>query len=207
MTKSNNTLLGGDGSRRCWWCGEDPLYMAYHDHEWGMPLDEDARMFEKMCLEGFQAGLSWLTILRKRESFRSAFLGFNYQRVAQFQPSDVERLLSDASIVRHRGKIESTINNARRALEMTERYSSIAAYFWSFEPEQARVMRRRDQIPTQTDDSVRMSKELKRLGWSFVGPTTCYALMQATGMVNDHLRTCCAWSRVDQARSDFSRPR
>ena len=206
MARSNNTLRGSDGIRRCWWCGEDPLYVSYHDHEWGRPVDEDRRLFEKVCLEGFQAGLSWITILRKRESFRSAFDDFDFYKVAKYRSSKVNHLLSDAGIVRHRGKIESTINNARRAAKMVDDFGSLARFFWQFEPQQTRVPRNRAQIAAQTAESKALSKELKRLGWTFVGPTTCYALMQAMGMVNDHLRSCDTWLTVDSARQEFERP-
>ncbi|MEM9587156.1 MAG: DNA-3-methyladenine glycosylase I [Planctomycetota bacterium] len=194
------------GVRRCWWCGDTPDYVAYHDNEWGMPVDDDTTLFEKMCLEGFQSGLSWLTILRKRESFRQAFAGFNPERVAAYSKSDVERLLQDASIVRHRKKIESVINNAKAALKMLESRDSLAAFFWQFEPPTSPTIRQREDIVANTDESTQLSKELKRRGWSFVGPTTCYALMQAMGMVNDHLYDCNQWKVVERARKKFRRP-
>jgi DNA-3-methyladenine glycosylase I len=163
-------------------------------------------LFEKMCLEGFQAGLSWLTILRKRDAFRSAFRNFDIQRVARFTPNKVEKLLLDAQIVRHRGKIESTINNAKRTMELVDEFGSLASFFWQFEPDDPSVLQRRDQMTANRPESVAMSKELKKRGWSFVGPTTCYSLMQAMGMVNDHLRDCHHWKIVDRARASFARP-
>jgi DNA-3-methyladenine glycosylase I len=182
------------------------LYADYHDREWGVPVADDVKLFEKMCLEGFQAGLSWLTILRKRDSFRASFRGFDFHQVARFRSTEVERLLTDAGIVRHRGKIESTINNSQRAIELAAEFGSLARFFWQYEPRRSRVLRRREQIVATTPESTAMSKELKRRGWTFVGPTTCYALMQASGMVNDHLQGCHAWSRVDAGRRAFSRP-
>lgn len=206
MAKSRDTLIRSDGVARCWWCGHDPLYVDYHDHQWGMPVDDDQLLFEKMCLEGFQSGLSWITILRKRESFRTAFAGFDFRKVAKYQPNKVDRLLTDASIVRHRGKIESTINNAKRAIELVDQFGTLATFFWRFEPGKSPVLRKRDQLVSQTDESTALSRELKQRGWTFVGPTTCYAMMQALGMVNDHLRGCDRWTTVDQARQSFKRP-
>ncbi len=201
MEEAMRVVLGDDGTRRCWWCGNDPNYVAYHDDEWGMPVDDDKRLFEKICLEGFQAGLSWLTILRKRENFRAAFAGFDLERVARFNTRSVERLLKDAGIVRHRGKIESVINNARRAGEMADSHGSLGAFFWQFEgPEDFAGLQ------AQTEGSMRLSKELKRMGWSFVGPTTMYAFMQAMGMVNDHLPGCATHDRVAAARRVFRSP-
>lgn len=204
-------IVDDDGVRRCWWCGVDPDYVAYHDDEWGMPVGDDTRLFEKMCLEGFQAGLSWLTILRKRDNFREAFDDFDMHRVAKFTEADVTRLLSNAGIIRHAGKIRSTINNAARAIETAEEFGSLAAFFWQFEPERARRLATRSEVPAITDESTLLSKTLKKRGWTFVGPTTCYALMQAMGMVNDHLNAspkvrCNAWSRADAARQAFVRP-
>jgi DNA-3-methyladenine glycosylase I len=182
------------------------LYAAYHDDEWGRPVGDDRRLFEKMCLEGFQAGLSWLTILKKRPAFRGCFCDFDFFRVARFTDRDVQRLLADPRIVRHRGKIESTINNAARASEMVERHGSLAAFFWKFEPDTTSPVRSRDEVAAKSPQSAAMSRELKRNGWTFVGPTTCYALMQATGMVNDHLRRCHVWEQVEVARREFRRP-
>jgi DNA-3-methyladenine glycosylase I len=179
---------------RCWWPGEDPLYIAYHDKEWGRPVRDDTRLFEKICLEGFQAGLSWITILRKRESFRAAFQGFDPIRVSRFTQRDVQRLLKDAGIVRHRGKIESTINNAKRALELREEFGSLAKYFWQWQPDEQSRPRRltRDVLKSMatTAESTAMSKDLRKRGWTFVGPTTSYAFMQAMGLVNDHVEGC-----------------
>lgn len=183
-----------DGKRRCWWCGDDPLYVAYHDEEWGRPVHDDVRLFEKICLEGFQSGLSWLTILRKRENFRRAFADFDFEKVAAFTERDVATLLGDAGIVRHRGKIESAINNAARCCEIGEEFGSLDRFVWQFAPDQPEGDRATPPgIPAQTPSSTRLSKELKRRGWSFVGPTTMYAFMQSVGMVNDHLEGC--WSR------------
>ena len=197
--------------RRCWWCGEDDLYVAYHDREWGFPVADDRRLFEKVCLEGFQAGLSWLTILRKREEFRAAFANFEFERVAKFAPRDVERLLGNAGIVRHRGKIESTINNARRAREVASECGSLAAYFWRWEPVPSSRPRRLTRealaaMPT-SPESIALSKDLKKRGWSFVGPTTIYAFMQAMGLVNDHVHICSTQGEAARARKKFVPPR
>lgn len=211
MNDANTGLLvGPDGRPRCAWHGNDEFYRRYHDEEWGRPVGEDRRLFEKICLEGFQAGLSWLTILRKRENFRAAFDGFDFRRVALYGEADVERLLGDAGIVRHRGKIESTINNARRAIDLVEEAGSLAAFFWRFEPGPAERPRRLDwatlrAMPT-TPTSTRLSKELKTRGWTFVGPTTIYAFMQAMGLVNDHIEGCACRTVVEQARGAFGRP-
>ncbi|MCF6325669.1 MAG: DNA-3-methyladenine glycosylase I [Devosiaceae bacterium] len=195
---------------RCPWVSSDPLYNSYHDNEWGRPVVNDIRLFEKVCLEGFQSGLSWLTILKKREGFRTAFAGFDFEKVAKFDESDVERLLLDAEIVRHRGKINATINNANCALEMVEEFGSLAAYFWGFEP--APENRPKDMswenIKTiaTTDISTALSKDLKKRGWKFVGPTTCYAFMQAMGMVNDHTDDCFCRAEVEADRAELNRP-
>lgn len=179
--------VGPDGKARCWWGAEPDIYRVYHDDEWGRPVTDDHRLFEKICLEGFQAGLSWLTILRKRERFRAAFDGFDPGAVARFDEADVQRLLTDEGIVRHEGKIRSTINNANRALELKASHGSLSSYFWGWAgPE----MPAPDEIPATTDASTALSKELKKTGWSFVGPTTTYAFMQAMGLVNDHLAGC-----------------
>jgi DNA-3-methyladenine glycosylase I len=199
-----------NGELSCWWHGGKPDYKAYHDNEWGVPLDDDIRLFEKICLEGFQAGLSWYTILSKRENFRKAFAGFDFNIVAKFTPEDEERLVKDAGIVRHIGKIRSTINNANRALELVEEKGSLAAYFWSHEPsiearpEQADYASLR-QI-TMSDASKAISKDLKKRGWSFVGPTTVYAFMQSSGIVNDHVEGCPCRVLREQQRSEFIRP-
>ena len=181
------TNIGDDGLERCWWGVEPEIYRTYHDEEWGRAVVDDRRLFEKICLEGFQAGLSWLTILNKRENFRAGFAGFDPSAVANFGEDDVSRLLDDAGIVRHQGKIRSTINNAERALELAEEHGSLASYFWSYaEPETAAPV----EIPAVTNTSTTLSKDLKKQGWSFVGPTTVYAFMQAMGLVNDHLAGC-----------------
>jgi DNA-3-methyladenine glycosylase I len=210
MTAEESGLIAGqDGVFRCRWCAASEEYVAYHDHEWGFPVDDDRRLFEKICLEGFQSGLSWLTILRKRAAFRSAFADFDCARVAHFGAREVERLLGDAGIVRHRGKIESTINNARRALELTEEFGSLAAYFWSFEPDAATRPDRLTWVRLKTmrtsPQSEALSHDLKRRGWSFVGPTTLYAFMQAMGLVNDHLDGCTFRARAAAARAALDR--
>ncbi len=201
---------GDDGNARCFWGAGDPDYMDYHDHEWGVPTDNDLTLFEKICLEGFQSGLSWLTILRKRENFREAFEGFDFERVAEFTDADVERLLGNPGIVRHRGKIRSTINNAGRARELAAETGSLAGYFWSWEPSpQSRppCLDRATLLSlTKTPESTAMSRDLKRRGWTFVGPTTAYAFMQAMGLVNDHIQGCFARSRVERLRATFKRP-
>ncbi len=196
-------LEGPDGRYRCWWGAGDPDYVAYHDTEWGFPQGDDLRLFEKICLEGFQSGLSWLTILRKRENFRAAFAGFDFRVVSTYTDEDVERLLADPGIVRHRGKIEATIGNAARALELVEEFGSLAAYFWSYEP--LRCVPAGD-LPASTDVSARLSKDLKRRGWRFVGPTTAYAFMQAMGLVDDHLEACFVREQVEAARAAFTPP-
>ncbi|MCU0674436.1 MAG: DNA-3-methyladenine glycosylase I [Myxococcota bacterium] len=183
-----------DGFVRCWWCGEHEDYRHYHDHEWGRPVHDDTRLFEKICLEGFQSGLSWLTILRKREGFREAFHGFDFERVARMTKRDVDRLVENAAIVRHRQKIESTIHNAKRARELAEEHGSLDAYFWKFVPPTSerptRMIHEELARLGKTETSIRLSKDLKKRGWSFVGPTTVYAFMQAMGLVNDHLEGC-----------------
>jgi DNA-3-methyladenine glycosylase I len=201
---------GDDGVTRCFWGDSAPEYRSYHDEEWGFPVDDDRRLFEKLCLEGFQSGLSWLTILRKREGFRRAFAGFDFERVARFGPRDVERLLDDASIVRHRGKIEATINNAQRAVELLGEEGSLAAYVWRFEPDPASRPKRFTWAAlfemAQTPESRELAKDLKRRGWRFVGPTTVYAFMQAMGLVNDHVEGCAAREPAAQARAAFAVP-
>ena len=198
-----------DGLSRCWWAGSDPLYLRYHDEEWGRPITDDSRLFEKVCLEGFQAGLSWLTILRKRDAFRQSFVGFDIDRVARFGPRDVDRLLADSGIVRHRGKIESAINNARRAKALVDEYGSLAAYVWQWEPVPEARPRRviRAALVGTTPESTALSKDLKRRGWTFVGPTTMYAFMQAVGLVNDHVDGCASRGAVETARRRVKRPR
>lgn len=211
MSDENTGLkTGDDGRQRCAWHGGDELYRRYHDSEWGRPVSDDRRLFEKICLEGFQSGLSWFTILKKRENFRAAFDGFDFDKVAKYTDRDVERLLGDADIIRHRGKIVSTINNAGRAREMIAEFGSLAAWFWKFEPQPADRPARIDRAtlianPT-TPVSTQISKELKKRGWSFVGPTTIYAFMQAMGMVNDHLEGCFCRPEVEADRGRFKRP-
>ncbi len=202
---------GQDGVVRCSWAGNDSEYLRYHDEEWGFPVSDDRRMFEKICLEGFQAGLSWLTILRKRPAFRSAFAGFDVDEVSRFRARDVERLLKDAGIVRHRGKIESTVNNARRVLEVVREHGSLAAYLWAFEPQPekrpARLTWAVLRTMSTTPESTALSKDLKRRGFTFVGPTTIYAFMQGVGLVNDHVEGCAIRPRVEKARTVFRRPK
>ncbi|MFN0242979.1 MAG: DNA-3-methyladenine glycosylase I [Planctomycetota bacterium] len=199
-----------DGHARCAWCAATPEYVEYHDEEWGVPVDDDERLFEKLCLEGFQSGLSWLTILRKRDAFRRAFADFDIEKVARFGESKVERLLGDAGIVRHRGKIESTIHNAQRARELIEECGSLAAFVWRFEPHERDRPKRVTQAElsklASTPASKALSKELKRRGWSFVGPTTVYAFMQAMGLVNDHLEGCFVRDPIETRRRRFRRP-
>ena len=201
---------GDDGVVRCFWAVSDPLYTRYHDEEWGFPVADDRRLFEKICLEGFQSGLSWLTILRKREGFRAAFRGFDLDTVARFRARDVARLLKDVGIVRHRGKIESTINNARRARELAAETGSLAAFFWSFEPAPADRPRRLTWpallTMAKTPASAGLSQALKRRGWTFVGPTTAYAFMQAMGLVNDHVHDCGIRKDAERARKALKRP-
>jgi len=200
----STTVPGPDGRPRCRWCAAAPEFFHYHDTEWGFPVDDDRRLFEKLCLEGFQSGLSWRTILAKRENFRAAFHGFDFDRVARFDERDVTRLLQDAGIVRHRGKIEAAIHNAGRAQEMAKREGSLAAFFWRYEPASAGLAE--PQTVSTSAESVALSKELKKLGWKFVGPTTVYAFMQAMGLVNDHAQDCVVRAEVDRARKRFKRP-
>jgi len=204
-------VRGEDGLVRCSWGAGDPLYRRYHDEEWGFPVGDDRRLFEKICLEGFQSGLSWLTILRKRDRFRAAFRDFDVHAVARFGPRDVARLLQDTGIVRHRGKIESVVNNARRACELVEAEGSLAAFVWSFEPPPSDRPRRITwpvlRALSTTPASVALSRALKSRGWTFVGPTTAYAFMQAVGLVDDHLEGCAVRERVERARARFRRPR
>ena len=183
-------ITGEDGKTRCWWCGTDPLYVSYHDNEWGFPVHDDQRLFEKICLEGFQAGLSWITILRKRENFRAAFENFDFHKVAKFTEKDIERLLQNEGIIRHRGKIEATINNAAKALEMEKEFGSLNKYFWSWKPEDHNAPKNTSEIAGKTEITKQLSKDLKKRGWKFVGPTTIYAFMQAMGLVNDHIEGC-----------------
>lgn len=196
--------------KRCPWCAASPLYTQYHDTEWGIPVDDDRKLFEKICLEGFQAGLSWLTILNKRESFRRAFQNFDMKKVAAFDENDIVRLLGDAGIVRHRGKIASTINNAARALELRKEFGSLAAFIWQFEPPPAarpkKITMEILRTMTTSPESIALSKALKKRGWTFVGPTTMYAFMQSVGLVNDHAHDCSARAPALAARASFQKP-
>lgn len=207
---SDGLVKGEDGAMRCAWHGNLADYLHYHDHEWGRPVGDDQRLFEKICLEGFQSGLSWLTILRKRENFRQAFDNFAFDRVAFFTEKDVARLLDDKGIVRHQGKIRSTINNANRARDLVDEFGSLAAYFWSFEPGRKerpdRVTLVHIRANPTTETSTRISKDLKKRGWTFVGPTTIYAFMQAMGLVNDHIEGCVCRKPVELERKQFKRP-
>jgi DNA-3-methyladenine glycosylase I len=197
--------------KRCSWCGEHADYQAYHDNEWGFPVDDDQRLFEKLSLEGFQSGLSWLTILRKRENFRKAFVAFDFDRIARWNERSVLRLLRDAGIVRHRGKIEAVLANARLARDLRQEFGSLGAFFWSFEPDDAERPTNFDEgslmARGQTAESNAMSKALKQRGFRFVGPTTAYAFMQSMGIVNDHAEGCNTRTRVTRARKNFLRPR
>ncbi|AVX05329.1 DNA-3-methyladenine glycosylase I [Maritalea myrionectae] len=199
-----------DKLNRCFWCGEDQQYIHYHDSEWGYPVDDDRRLFEKVCLEGFQSGLSWLTILRKRENFRAAFDNFEIEKVAKYDERDMDRLLADAGIVRHKGKIAATINNAQRAIELRDEFGTLAAYFWQFEPQLSERPAQKDEATlrklAQTEASQKLAKDMKRRGWKFFGPTTAYAFMQAMGLVNDHMDTCFAHQKAEEARKNFTPP-
>jgi DNA-3-methyladenine glycosylase I len=213
MTELNRKYIVTDenGTNRCWW-GHEPLdYRKYHDEEWGRPVVDDFKLFEKICLEGFQSGLSWLTILRKRENFREAFVGFDFNKVAEFDDKDVACLLQNAGIIRHRGKIEATINNSRKALEIVEEFGSLARYIWRWEPESREPgIGKNDNnaaVPSVTKTSQLFSKDLKKRGWKFFGPTTAYAFMQAMGLVNDHMAGCAVREIVEQERNAFHRPR
>ena len=200
----STTIVGSDGRSRCRWCGAAPEFLAYHDTEWGFPVGDDFRLFEKLSLEGFQSGLSWRTILAKRENFRAAFHDFDFNRIARFTERDVTRLLKDEGIVRHRGKIEAVIQNARQARELAERQGSLAAFIWGFEPAAQQLAAL--QSASTSAESIALSKALKKLGWKFVGPTTAYAFMQAMGLINDHVADCAIRSQVERARRSFRRP-
>ncbi len=199
----SGTIPGPDGRPRCRWCAAAPEFFAYHDREWGFPVLDDIRLFEKLCLESFQSGLSWRTILAKRENFRAAFAGFDFRKVALFDETDVARLMADAGIVRHRGKIEAVVNNARRACDMVETEGSLAAFLWRFEPEENEAS---PQSRSTSPASEKLSKELRKRGWKFVGPTTVYAFMQAMGLINDHATDCAIRPEVDEARKAMHRP-
>jgi DNA-3-methyladenine glycosylase I len=200
----SKTIVGPDGKSRCRWCAAAPEFLGYHDTEWGFPVSDDRRLFEKLSLEGFQSGLSWRTILAKRENFRAAFHDFDFDRIARFTGRDVDRLLKDEGIVRHRGKIEAVINNARRARELVNREGSLAAFIWRYEPDAEQ--RAKPQTPSVSAQSTALSKDLKKQGWKFVGPTTVYAFMQAMGLVNDHVEDCVIRARVERTRRNFRRP-
>ncbi|MEQ8356080.1 MAG: DNA-3-methyladenine glycosylase I [Kiloniellaceae bacterium] len=200
----STTIPGPDGKARCRWCAAAPEFLAYHDTEWGFPVTDDRRLFEKLCLEGFQSGLSWRTILAKRENFRAAFQGFDFDRIARFTQRDVGRLLKDEGIVRHRGKIEAVINNARRAQEAVKREGSLAAFIWRYEADGTRLAA--PQTASTSAASIALSKDLKKRGWKFVGPTTVYAFMQAMGLLNDHVEDCVIRAEVERARANFKRP-
>jgi len=205
LNTESATILAPDGKPRCRWCAAAPEFIHYHDSEWGFPVADDFRLFEKLSLEGFQSGLSWRTILAKRENFRKAFHAFDYHKVAKFTEKDVARLLQDAGIVRHRGKIEAVINNAQRAMELVKREGSLAAYIWQFEPPQQHVPTL--EIASTSAESIALAKALKKQGWKFVGPTTVYAFMQAMGLVNDHVEGCIVRDEVEQSRKKFRAPR
>ena len=200
----STTIIGADGKSRCRWCDAAPEFFDYHDTEWGHPVSDDHRLFEKICLEGFQSGLSWRTILAKRENFRAAFHNFDFDRIARFTQRDIDRLLKDEGIVRHRGKIEAVINNAQRAQELVKLEGSLAAFIWRYEPDTNQLVK--PQTASTSAESVSLSKGLKKLGWKFVGPTTVYAFMQAMGLINDHVDDCVIKAKVERARKNFKRP-
>ncbi len=200
----STTILGPDGKSRCRWCGAAPQFLGYHDTEWGFPVSDDHRLFEKLSLESFQSGLSWRTILAKRENFRAAFHDFDFDRIARFTQRDLDRLLKDEAIVRHRGKIEAVINNARRAQELVKREGSLAAFIWCYEPDVEQLAK--PQTASNSTESIALSKDFKKQGWKFVGPTTVYAFMQAMGLINDHVEDCVIRAKVERARKNFRRP-
>ncbi len=199
-------IVGQDDLARCAWADSAPEYRRYHDTEWGFPVSDDRRLFEKLSLEGFQAGLSWLTILRKRDAFREVLADFDFEQVARFGPVHVIELMGDARIVRHRGKIEAVINNAQRAVELVAQEGSLARLIWSYEPPGPRPAPVAGQVPAATAESKALARELKRRGWRFTGPTTVYAFMQAMGLVNDHLAGCHVRAATQAARDQFNRP-
>ncbi|UWQ27222.1 DNA-3-methyladenine glycosylase I [Leisingera sp. M523] len=201
----SGTITAADGHPRCAWSASAPDFLRYHDEEWGYPVGDDIRLFEKVCLESFQSGLSWRTILDKRENFRAAFAGFDFNEMAKFGERDVERLLQDKGIIRHRGKIEAVINNAARAQELVAEAGSLAAFFWSFEPRPEDLPE--PQTASTSPDSVALSKALKKRGWKFVGPTTAFAFMQAMGLINDHANGCICREKAAEARNAFTAPR
>ena len=200
----STTIVGPDGKSRCRWCSAAPEFLGYHDTEWGFPVSDDHRLFEKLSLESFQSGLSWRTILAKRENFRAAFHDFDFDRIARFTQRDLNRLLKDEGIVRHRGKIEATINNARRAQELVKQEGSLATFIWRYEPSKKQAAE--PQTASTSAESLALSKDLKKQGWKFVGPTTVYAFMQAMGLINDHVKDCEIRVKVERARKNFRRP-
>ena len=200
----STTIEAPDGKLRCRWCGAAPEFLDYHDTEWGFPVSDDHRLFEKLSLESFQSGLSWRTILAKRENFRAAFQDFDFDMIARFTQRDINRLLKDEGIVRHRGKIEAVINNAQRALELVKQEGSLAAFIWLYEPDVKQLAK--PQTASTSKESLALSKDLKKLGWKFIGPTTAYAFMQAMGLINDHVEDCVIRANVERARKSFKRP-
>ncbi|MDH5371034.1 MAG: DNA-3-methyladenine glycosylase I [Gammaproteobacteria bacterium] len=201
----STTIKGPDGKPRCSWCKAAPEFFDYHDKEWGFPVSDDQRLFEKICLESFQSGLSWRTILAKRENFREAFYHFDFNKVARFTQRDINRLLKNEGIVRHRGKIEATINNAKRAQDLIKEEGSLAAYIWRYEPDAKKLAK--PQTASTSAESIALAKDLKKRGWKFVGPTTAYAFMQAMGLINDHVNDCVIRARVERVRKNFKRPK
>ena len=210
MTNQPTTLhTGQDGKNRCFWVGDNQELTKYHDEEWGVPVADSKMLFEKVCLEGFQSGLSWLTILRKRHNFRQAFHQFDYAKITTYNEADVQRLLNNQGIVRHRGKILSVINNAKLASQMENNGELLATYFWKWEPSQNRTPDTTDEILvsiSKSDESIAMSKDLKKRGWSFIGPTTAYAFMESVGIINNHMQSCFLYPRIEQLRKQFNRP-
>jgi DNA-3-methyladenine glycosylase I len=200
----STSIVGPDGQPRCGWCDAAPEFLQYHDQEWGFPVSDDHRLFEKLCLESFQSGLSWRTILAKRENFRAAFHDFDFDKISRFTQTDIERLLQDKGIVRHRGKIEAVINNAQRAQELVKQEGSLAAFIWRYEPDVNQQVK--PQSASTSAESIALSKDLKKLGWKFVGPTTVYAFMQAMGLINDHVDDCVIRPKVEKARKNFQKP-
>lgn len=200
----SKTIAGPDGKQRCPWCSAAPEFLAYHDTEWGFPVSDDYRLFEKLSLEAFQSGLSWRTILAKRENFRAAFQHFDFDKIARFTKRDIDRLLKDEGIVRHRGKIEAVINNAQRTQELVKREGTLAAFIWRYEPDKKQLAK--PQSASTSAESITLSKDLKKQGWKFVGPTTVYAFMQAMGLINDHVEGCVIRAKVERARKNFKRP-
>lgn len=200
----SETIKSSDGKLRCQWCGTIPEFLPYHDSEWGFPVSDDHRLFEKLSLEAFQSGLSWRTVLNKRENFRAVFHNFDFDKIARFTQRDVDRLLRDEGIIRHRGKIEAVINNAKRTQELIKREGSLAAFIWRYEPDSSQLVQ--PQSASTSAESIALSKELKKQGWKFVGPTTVYAFMQAMGLINDHEDDCVIRAKVERARKSFSRP-